>query len=56
MENVEQLKTKLSNLETIINDDFIDEVELAVGMGHRAWDMVDPKKICQAIIETFLCS
>lgn len=33
-----------------ITDDQLDRVENAVGMGHNAWDCVDPKEIIAAAV------
>jgi len=33
-----------------VSDEFVERVEQAVGMGHTAWDMVDPKEIIAAAL------
>jgi hypothetical protein len=37
-----------------IDDNFVEAVEDAVGMGCGAWDMQDPKAICAAAVQVFL--
>jgi len=33
-----------------LDDGFIEQVEASVGMGCGAWDMVDPKELCAAVL------
>lgn len=37
-----------------MTDDFREAVEFRVGMGAGAWDTVDPREICAAVIEEAL--
>lgn len=37
-----------------IDDEFLDEVENRVGIGHIAWDTVNPKELMAFIICEFL--
>lgn len=33
-----------------VDDEFIDRVENRLGMGHGAWDDLDPKEIARAVL------
>lgn len=35
----------------LVDEAFVESVESEVGMGHNAWDMVDPARICEAILK-----
>lgn len=37
-----------------ITDEIVEKVESSVGMGHGAWDMVDPREIINASVEAVL--
>ena len=37
-------------MEIEIDDEYVDAVELAVGMGSGAWDMIDPREIIRAVL------
>ncbi len=34
-----------------VNENFVEKVEDCVGMGHGAWDMVDPVEICKGVLK-----
>jgi hypothetical protein len=34
----------------VIDQSFVDAVEERIGMGRAAWDMVDPVKLCEAVL------
>lgn len=36
-----------------VSDEFVETVENIVGMGHIAWDMVNPKEIIAAVIRIY---
>jgi hypothetical protein len=38
----------------VVDDDVVQAVELEVGMGCGAWDMVDPKEIIRAVVKVLL--
>jgi hypothetical protein len=34
-----------------VDDEFVEQVEDELGMGHGAWDMIDPEEICRAVLK-----
>ena len=37
-----------------VGDGFVARIEAEVGMGHTAWDMIDPKEIIAAVLNLAL--
>lgn len=44
------------NEQVSIDDEFIEKVIDAVGMSPVAWDCVDPRELCRAVIDVYLDS
>lgn len=44
----------LAKLIKAIDDDFIKRVEEGVGLSHHQWEIINPKLLCLAILQTFI--